>query len=126
MYQFPRCAEGFVIRRRSHERMRFYMADGCNLRGVLSRGEDTSMAGFSALGDFYFYHLHLRQLGFLLEKLFVEITIGSAATEVAGSYLPDDIAAVFQVIVAESAFAGIMRKTADLGAGVHCFHRIGA
>ncbi len=74
------------------------------------------MAGFGALAHLDFDHPHLRVLRLHGEALGVEAAVAGAAAEVAAAQFPGQVAAVFAVIGADAAFAGVMGEVAELGA----------
>src|SRR5439155_10213638 len=84
------------------------------------------MSGLGALADLEFDHLDLvvgRDAG---EFFRVERTIAVAAAEIAGTDLPDDVAAIFAMIGTDTALAGIMREAALPGTGIQRPHGVGA
>src|SRR5436305_1155535 len=85
------------------------------------------MSGLGALTDLELDHLDLIVGCDAGELLRIEGAVGAvAAAEIARPDLPDDIAAVFPVIGAEAALAGIVREAALLGAGVQGPYRVRA
>ena len=60
------------------------------------------------------------------EGVRVERPSARAAAEIAGRDLPDDVAAVFAVIAADRALAGIVGETAQLGAPIERHDRVAA
>src|SRR6185437_7118813 len=84
------------------------------------------MAGLRALRQLDLDHLDLRVRGGFGETLGREAAIGIAAAEIAAGNLPDGVAAEFAVIAAETAFAGVMREIAELGAFVQRANGVGA
>src|SRR5438034_3634042 len=84
------------------------------------------MSGLGTLADLEFDHLDLvvpRDAG---EFFRVERTIAVTAAEIAGADLPDDVAAIFAMIGADTAFARIMREAALPGADIQRPHGVGA
>src|SRR3954464_15289980 len=85
------------------------------------------MAGFCPPADLELDHLDLVVAGDAGKLLRIEGAVAAVtAAEIAGTDLPDDVAAVLAVIRADAALAGVMGKPALLGAGVQRAHRIGA
>src|SRR5437899_2290232 len=84
------------------------------------------MAGLGALADLEFDHLDLVVGRDARELLGVERAVPVAAAEIAGADLPDDVAAVFAMIGADTALTGVMREAALPGAGVQRAHGVGA
>src|SRR5438445_144899 len=84
------------------------------------------MSGLGTLADLEFDHLDLvagRDAG---EFFRVERTIAVAAAEIAGAYLPDEVAAIFAMIGTDAALTRVMREAALLGAGIQRTHGVGA
>jgi len=88
------------------------MPDSCYFGRVLSCRQYTSVAGLCALGNFQLYHSHLWQRRFFCKQAVVKITFIIPAAKIAGTYLPYNIAALVQVVLANAALAGIMCKIA--------------
>src|SRR3954454_10821715 len=85
------------------------------------------MSGLGALADLELHHLDLVVGCDAGELLRIEGAVGAvAAAEIARPDLPDDIAAVFAMIGADAALAGVVREAAFLGAGVQGPHRVRA
>src|SRR5690349_12600978 len=84
------------------------------------------MTGLGALADLEFYHLDLVVSGNLGEQVGIEAAVAVAATEIAASDLPDNVAAVLAVIRADAAFAGVVREASLPGARIQRADRIGA
>ena len=95
-------------------------------RGDLGGGQNAAMAGFRALTKLELDHLDLIALRALREFLRAERAVAIAATEIAGADFPDQIAAVFAVIGAISAFAGIVSEVALFGADIERADRVRA
>ena len=74
------------------------------------------MAGFGALAELDLYHLDLRIGGVGDEFLFAERAVRIAAAEVARGHLPDQIAAMHAVVLADRAFARVVDEAAHLRA----------
>ena len=74
------------------------------------------MAGLGALAQLDLDHLDLRIAGVLLKALGTETAVVVAAAKVARADFPDQVATVLAVVPRDRAFAGIVRKTAHLGA----------
>ena len=96
-----------------------------NLGRDLGGGEHAAMAGFGALAHLHLDHLDLRVGGLFAEFFRVEPTVGRAATEIARSKLPYQVAAAFAVIAADAAFTRIMGEAALLRALVERKDRVG-
>ena len=84
------------------------------------------MAGFGALAHLDFDHAHLGVLRLHGEALRVETAVAGAATEVAAAQFPGQVAAVFAVVRADTAFAGVMGEVTQLGALVQRADCVGA
>ena len=84
----------------------------------LGAGQHAAVAGLGALAELELDHLDLVVLGVLGEFLGAERTVGIAAAEIARADFPDDVAAVFAMIGAIAAFAGVVGEIAFLGAAV--------
>src|SRR6266481_2900653 len=84
------------------------------------------MPGLGALADLELHHLDLVVGRDAREFVRIEAAVAVAATEIAGTDLPDDVAAILAVIGTDAAFAGIMGEAALLRAGVQRAHRVGA
>ena len=74
------------------------------------------MAGFGALAELELNHLHLWFACVGSELVGVEGAVVVAATEVAGGYLPDQVAPVYAVVHGDRTLTRVMRKVAPLGA----------
>ena len=96
-----------------------------NLFGDLCRRQDAAMPGLGTLADLELDHLDLVAGCDPREFFRVERAVAIAAAEIAGTDLPDDVAAILAVIGADPAFTGIMREFAFLGAGIERSYRIG-
>src|SRR5471032_1474206 len=84
------------------------------------------MAGFCALAHLDFDHAYLRVLRLRGEAFRVEAAVAGAAAEVATAQFPGQVAAVFAVVRADAAFAGVVGKVAELGALVQRANGVGA
>src|SRR5580704_3843732 len=91
-----------------------YAAGGGNLGTDLGAGQHTAVAGFGALAELELDHLDLIAPSVRFEFPGAERAVGITAAEIAGADLPDDVAAVFAVIRAVAALAGIVREVAFL------------
>jgi hypothetical protein len=80
------------------------------ISGDLVLGQDAAMAGLGTLADLDLDHLHLRVLRLGGEAFGVEAPVLGAAAEIAAAQFPDQVAAVFAVVGADAAFAGVMGK----------------
>ena len=93
--------------------------------GHLGRRQHAAMAGLGALADLELDHLDLVGGSDPLELFRIERSVAVAATEISGADLPDQIAAVFAVIRADTALTGVMCEAALFGARVQRAHRVG-
>ncbi|MNJ26377.1 hypothetical protein D3C77_208580 [compost metagenome] len=84
------------------------------------------MTGFGALAHFDLDHPHLRAAGLFGEALGVEAPVCSATAEITATQFPGQVAAVFAVVRADAAFAGVMGEITQLGALVQGADGIGA
>ena len=82
------------------------------------------MAGLGALAQLELDHLRLRVAGIGLEALGAETAVIVAAAKVARADFPDQVAAVDAVVLADRAFAGVVRKAAAFGAAVQSQDRV--
>ncbi len=89
-----------------------HAAGGRDFRAHLGRRQHAAVARLGALRELDFDHLHRRLARVLHEPLLAEAAPLVAATEVAGADLPDQVAAVFQVVRGNGAFAGVMVEAA--------------
>ena len=101
-------------------------ADPGNLFRDLGRRQHAAMTGLGALADLELDHLDLIVAGDARELLRIEGAVAVAAAEIAGAYLPDDIAAILAVIGADTALAGVVREATLPGPRIQRTHRIGA
>src|ERR1700745_2739006 len=92
---------------------------------TLAARQPAGRSGLGALADLEFDHLDLIVGGDAREFLRIERAVAVATTEISGTDLPDQIAAILAVIGTDSALAGVMREAALLGARVQCAHRVG-
>ncbi|SPZ60493.1 Uncharacterised protein [Serratia quinivorans] len=70
------------------------------------------MARLGALTEFDFNHFDLRVFSLLGKALRIKMAIAGAATKIAASQFPHQIAAVLTVIAADAALTGVMIKIA--------------
>ena len=84
------------------------------------------MSRFGTLAEFDFNHLDLRFAGLIDKALGAEAALVVAATEVARTYFPDQVAAVYAVVARDRALAGVVRKAAHFGALVQGHDGVGA
>jgi hypothetical protein len=82
------------------------------------------MSGLGALTNLEFDHLNLIVDGNADEFVRIEAAIGVTAAEIARPDLPDQIAALFSMIGADAALAGIMREAALFRDCIERAHRI--
>ncbi|MNZ24029.1 hypothetical protein D3C78_411640 [compost metagenome] len=83
--------------------------------GDLVLGQDAAVAGLGALAHLDLDHPHLRAARLGGKTLGVEAPVRCAAAEVAAAQFPHQVAAVFAVVGADAAFAGVMVEVAQLG-----------
>src|ERR1700688_5011244 len=91
----------------------------------LGRRQHPAMSGLGALADLEFDHLDLIVASDAGEFLRIEAAVAVAATEITRADLPDDVAAIFAVVRADAALAGVVREVALFGAGIERAHRVG-
>ena len=84
------------------------------------------MARFGALAEFEFNHLDLWILGVRRELVGVEAAILIAATKVARSHFPYQVAPMHTVVGRDGAFARVVGKTTALGACIEREDGVGA
>ena len=92
------------------------------LLGDLGARKDPAVAGLRALRDLDLDHLDLRVGGVLREQFGIEVAVGCATAEVAGTDLPDQVAAGFAVIAGDRSLTGVVGEVTELGPGVHRRH----
>src|SRR5690606_40895262 len=97
-----------------------------NLRADLVLGQNAPVPRLGALAQLEFDHLHFGPARLRSEALGVEGPVLVTAAEVAAAQLPDQIAAVLQVIGADAPLPGVMGETAELGALVERENSVGA
>ncbi|MNV52421.1 hypothetical protein D3C71_1445120 [compost metagenome] len=83
------------------------------------------MSGFSTLAELDFNHSHLRFFSLLGEALRIKMAVGGAATEVTAAQFPDQVAAIFAMITADTAFAGVVVEIALCRAEVEGANGVG-
>ena len=118
LHHLYRCRKRLVAGRRDAILAHADAPDFRNLRRHFRRRQHAAMTRLGALADFQFNHLDLiagRDLGELLR---IEGAIVIAATKISRPDLPDQIAAIFAMIGADTALTGIVREAALLGARV--------
>ena len=118
-HHLDRGREGLVVGGREHVLARRHEAGLGDLLGDLGAGQDAAVAGLGALGHLDLDHLDLVVGGVRAEQLRIEVAVRGAAAEVAGADLPDQVAAVLEVVLGQAALAGVVGEAAQLGAGVH-------
>src|SRR3954469_6056351 len=96
-----------------------------DLLADLGAGQKPAMARLGALAEFDLDHLDLIVRRPVPEPRRIEPAIAVAAAEIARSDLPDDVAAMFEMIRRKPAFAGVVVEAADLRAPVQRLDRIG-
>lgn len=84
------------------------------------------MPGLGTLGQFDFDHLDHLPACLLCKQVRIENALRRAATEIAGSDLPDQVTTVFKVPLAQPTFAGVMGKISEFCAAVEGHHGIAA
>jgi hypothetical protein len=95
-----------------------HAARGGDLGRDLGARQHAAVAGLGALAELELDHLHLRVAALAANLLLAEAAVVVAAAEVARADLPDQVAAVHAVVLADRAFAGVVREAAALGAAV--------
>ena len=83
------------------------------------------MSGFGPLRQFDFNHFDIGQGRFLSKCLIRKVPVFIPAAKVAGADIPDQIAAKFQMIAADSALSRVMSKTTCLGTAIECTDGVG-
>src|SRR5699024_11375914 len=83
-----------------------------------------SDAGFGTLAEFEGHALHLVPGALIAALSRIEIARLGAGTEVPGSDLPDQIAAMLEMIGRDPALAGVMGEPAEAGPSVQCPHGV--
>src|SRR6185312_1345487 len=74
----------------------------------LGAWQDAAVPGLGALGQLDFDHADIVAPGHVGKALLREAAVVIAAAEVARADVPDEIAAVFQMVCADPSFAGVM------------------
>src|SRR5882757_4453742 len=91
-------------------------------RGDLARHlrsrQHAAVSRLGALRQLNLDHLHLRIVRLFGEFVRIEMTVRSAAAEVAAADFPDQVAAVLAVVAADRTLAGVVREAAELGAEI--------
>src|SRR5690606_887999 len=100
--------EGRMARRRDAVHAGRHAAGQRDLRADLGRRQHPAVAGLGALRQLDLDHLHLRVARLRGEALLAEAAVVVAAAEVAGTELPDQVAAEFAVVGRNRAFAGVV------------------
>src|SRR3546814_8521623 len=111
---FDRSRKGRVGRGRDAVDPLRHPARRGDLRADLGAGQDAAMAGLRALAQLDLDHPDLLALRDVAEAFGIETTGLVAAAEIAAAKLPHDVAAMGSVIGAETAFAGVDRKSTRL------------
>jgi len=93
---------------------------------TLCLGRIPPWPGLAPLAHLDFNHAYLRVLGLHREAFRIEMAVAGAAAEVAAAQFPGQVAAVFAVIGADAAFAGVVGEVTQLGALVERADRVGA
>src|SRR5690606_9858066 len=112
--QLKRRREGAMCRGRVAVDAHWDTARLGSFGGDLGGRQHAAVAGLRALAEFEFDHLDLRVARLLGEFLGVEPPGGIAAAKIARGNLIDQVATARAVISADTALAGIMRKTTYL------------
>ncbi|MCY1427911.1 hypothetical protein D9M71_437790 [compost metagenome] len=112
LQQLDRRAEGTVRRRGDAVLAHAHTTGLGNLGADLVPRQDAAVARLGALAELDLDHLHLWRARLLGETLRVEAAVLGAAAEVATADFPDQVTAMFAVVRADAAFAGVMGKTA--------------
>jgi hypothetical protein len=82
------------------------------------------MPGLGALGQFYLDHLDRCLGSCFLEPLGRKAAVLTAAAEVSGAHLPDQIAAMLEMEVGDAALPSVLVEAAEGCAAVERAHRI--
>src|SRR5690606_5077495 len=101
-----------------------YMPDPGYFLGIFGGGQDTAMARFGPLGQFNLDHLHLWPQRIFTRSGIIKRPITISASKITGTDLPDKVAPMLQMIVADSTFPGIVRKISHFSSLVHGQYRI--
>ncbi len=123
--QLQRGVEGVVGRRRHDRLADLHAASPGHLRVDLGSGQQPAESGLRSLRDLDRDGLDLVELGSLGELVRVEVAVGSAATEVRRGDLPDEVATVLAVVLADRPLPGVVCEAALRGATVERLDRIG-
>ena len=126
LHHFERRGKGAVTRWRDAVLAHGDTPRVSDFPGDLVLGQDAAVAGFGALTHLDFNHADLRVLRLFGKPLRVETAVFGAAAEIAAAQLPREVAAIFAVVRADAAFAGVMGEVAEFGAFVQRPDRIGA
>src|SRR5699024_1562419 len=114
-----------LVRRRAHTFDALGDAAGLrDLRIHLCRRKNPADAGFGTLAEFERHALHLVPGTLIAELSRIEIAVLGAGTEVPGSDLPAQIAAVLEMIGRDPALAGVMGEPAEAGPSVQRPHGV--
>ena len=92
-----------------------------NFTGDFGGGQYAAFTGFGALRELDFDHFDLIERGAFGKGFGVEVAVFIAAAEVAGADFPNQITAVFAMIGADAAFAGVVGEAAFFGTFVERF-----
>ena len=84
-------------------------------------GQYAAFTGFGTLRKLDFDHFHLIERGAFGKGFGVEVAVFIAAAEIAGTDFPNQITAVFAVVGADAAFAGVVGEAAFFGTFVERF-----
>ena len=125
IHQLQGCRKLGVTGRRDTVLAHRHIAREGDLGRHLGRWQHAAMSGLGALRDFDFDHLDLRVGGLTGEVLRRELSMRGAATKVARTQLPDDVATEFTVIRRQGALTGVVRKATELGATIQGADGIG-
>ena len=111
-----------VKRRRIDAGMGLYFPNGGNFRRVFLGRQDAPVAGFGALRQLEFDHFDLSGRHRFAEEFGRKAAIIGPTTEITRADLVNEVAAAFQMVRADAALSGVVRKTAHLCAVVERLH----
>lgn len=125
-HHLQRSGEGAVAGGRHAVLPQRHATGGGDFRRYLVLGQNAAVAGLGPLAKLDFNHLHLRVLCLGGKALRVEMPVCIAAAKVAAAQLPYQVTAVFQMIGADAALAGVVVETALAGPLVERADGVGA
>lgn len=115
--------KGGMARRGMHVLAQRHAPRLCDRRRHLGTRQEPALTGLCTLTELDLDHLHLIERGPLREHLLIEAPIRRAAAEISGADLPDEIAAMAQMVWGDPALSGIVIKAAQLRAHVQRLDR---